>query len=145
MSENYSIEDNLKNREIVLETVFVRFAQGESYEKLLLLSLVEIARALNLQTELYLEAELERKKLYANIPGMAVTKPVDYTKMLIEATEKRDKIQASIYELETTVKKMPEEMRDFLLATSKPTFEGQLEEMNRYISSLQEMMEGEGG
>ena len=111
-----------------------------SIDKIVANALLEIARALNLQTESHLKLEEERKKMYSSIP-ISAYQPPDFEKLLMEAVEKRDKIREQIEEIERTVDGVPSEMRGFLLATARAPLEGMLGEQEKYISSLQEELE----
>lgn len=113
---------------------------GVEADRVIAYAIIEVARALNLQTESHLQMELERRLMYPKVSFANLPKP-DFTSMLVEATEKRDKLMEQIEKLENTVLKMPEDMQDFLLATSKAPLVMQLEEVEKYVSYLHGQIE----
>lgn len=131
---NLEIEEELRSRDIKIGEILENCSGRES-SFLIVMMLGEVARAFNLQTKTYIEQR-------NNYPlPVNYIREIDYTKLIVEAVEKRDKLTEQIKELERTAESLPEGARDFLLATAKTPIANQLEEMDGYISKLQKEME----
>lgn len=131
---NLEIEEELRSMDIRIGEILENCSGRES-SFLIVMMLGEVARAFNLQTEMYI-GQRNNYPLPVNY-----IREIDYTKLIVEAVEKRDKLTEQIKELERTAESLPEGAREFLLATAKTPIVNQLEEMDGYISQLQKEME----